>query len=233
MIFNKITILTVILAFCFTTKANSAVLDAQILAREIEKDITACIQQEHKGKVEVEVVALPYQTIELPDGNIEIKTETTLQNINSTILKVNIYVNNIKVKTFGARVEIKIYDKVWVAQNFLQRGDTLKNLKLEEKNISSMPGIAAKENFDPTNYLTKRNVKPGEIINLNYIEEIPMIVKNSPVSLIFKTPLVSITVPAIAVDEGKVGDFIKVKNKAYGKSYVGKIIGENIVLVNI
>ena len=233
MIFNKMTILAVILAFCSTAKANSAILDAQFVSQQIKKDITAQIQKEHNGKVEVDVLALPYQAIELPDGNIEIKTETNLQNISSTILKVNVFVNNVKVKTFGARVEIKIYDKVWVAQNWIKRGETLKNLKLEEKNISSMPNEAARKNFEPANYMARKNIKPGEIINLNYIQEVPTIVKDSPVSLIFRTPLVSITIPAIAVDEGKRGDYIKVKNKAYGKSYVGKIIGENIVLVNI
>lgn len=218
----------------FVSKAQSAVYDFQEVAGFIQKDIIEQIKQGHDGKVEVEVAALPYQTFELPDGKLEINAELDLNNLNSpAIARVSIYVDKIKIKSFGARVDIKIYEKVWVAQDWIKRGETIKKLKLEEKNVSSIYGIVVKKDFLQGAYLARRNIKPGEIITSDYVEELPTIVKDSPVSLIFKTPQVSVTIPAIALTSGKTGDFIKVKNIQYRKNYVGKIIGENIVLVNI
>ncbi len=233
MISYKTIILTLIMSFCLVNKANSAVLDAQFLCREIKKDIIERLKNGYEGETEVEITALPYQTIHVPEGDVEIKTEAGYKNLNSSIVKVKILVNNIKVKSFGVRVSVKLYDKVWVARGWIKKGETLKNLKLEKKEISSGLSGVLKKDFNPGKYLARRNIKPGEVINAGYIEEVPTIVKNSPVSLVFKTPLVSVTIPAVAVTSGKIGDYIRVKNKRYKKNYVGKIIGKNIVLVNI
>lgn len=232
-IFIKIALITIILLSGLVPEAECAVLDAQVIAKKIKHDITEQLKQQHDGRVEVEVASLPYQKFDLPDGKIDIRTDTDLNSLDSSIVRVNIYVNGIKAKTFGARVEIKIYDRVLVAQDWIRKGDTLKSIKAEEKNISSMVDVVLKKGFDTHKYLARRNIKPGEIINKNYIEKIPTIVKNSPVSLIFKTPYVSVTIPAIALTSGGMGDYIKVKNKAYKKNYIGKVIGKNIVLVHI
>lgn len=229
----RMTLISIILASGFISVAMCAVLEQGVLAQKIKKNITEQLESLVGGKIEVDVAALPYQEIELPDGKIEVKTDIDLANLSSSIIKVGIFVDGIKVRSFGARVDIKVFEDVMVAQDWIKRGETLKNLKAEEKDISSMMDDVVKKDLGSGNYLARRNIKPGEIINKNYIEKVPTIVKNSPVSLIFKTPLVSVTVPAIAMTSGKIGDYIKVKNKESRKSYVGKIIGENIVLVNI
>lgn len=225
--------MTACLLFCLALSANAAVIDAKYIEEMLKQDLLEQIQQQHEGKVEVEVTGLPYRAVDLPDGKLEVKADISSSNLSSSIVKVKIYVDGEKVKSFGARVDIKIYDKVWVAQSWIKRGESLKDLMLEEKEISSGISTIPGEDFDPVKYLARRNIKPGEVINMNYIEEIPTIVKDSPVSLIFKTPQVSVTIPGVALSSGKTGDFIKVKNTRYRKNYVGKIIGKNIVLVHI
>lgn len=222
-----------IITLGLTPGVSGAVLDDQFISRQIKKNIIEQLKQKHDGKIEVEITALPYKSIEVPDGDIKIETGTDLSSFNSTIVKVDVYSDDIKVKTFGARVEINVYDKVWVAKDWIKRGESLKNLKLVEKNISSMVNEVTSKDFEPGQYQARKNIRPGDVINRDYIEKVPTIVKNSPVSLIFITPQVSVTIPAIAMTSGKIGDFIKVKNKDYKKSYVGKIIGKNLVLVHI
>ena len=226
--------LTLGIALLLAAKASCATLDAQVISREVKKDLIEQIKQAYGGKVEVEVTALPFKSIELPDGDVKIKAEMNLQAISSpTISKVNIFVNDVKIRTFGARVELKIHVKVWVAQSWIQKGACLNSVRLEEKELSSIQSGFVKQDCDPAKYRARRNIRPGEVINNLIIEETPTIVENSPVSLIFRTSLVSVTVPAIALTSGKKGDFIKVKSSDYKKSYIGKIIGENLVLVNI
>lgn len=227
-------LLLILMGFGFAPKAYGAVYDSVQIAYLIKNDIVEQIKQQFEGKIEVEVTALPYQTVEVPNGKLEVKTDIDLNNMYSpAIVRTELYVNNIKVKSFGARAEIKIYEKVWVSRDWIKRGETIKNLRLEEKNVSSILHSVVKKDFNQGEYLARRNIKPGEVITYEYIEEIPTIVKDSPVSLIFKTPQVSVTIPAIAVTSGKMGDYIRVKNIQYKKNYVGRIIGDNIVLVNI
>lgn len=226
--------LPIFIALLLAAKASCATLEAQVVSREVKKNLIEQIKQTYNGKTEVEVTALPFKSLELPDGDVKIKAELNLQAISSpTIARVSILVNDVKVRTFGARVELKIYDKVWIAKSWIQKGSSLYSVRLEEKEISSIQGGYVKQDSDPANYRARRNIRPGEVINTLSIEETPMIVENSPVSLIFQTSQVSVTVPATALTSGKRGDFIRVKSTNYKKSYVGKIIGENLVLVNI
>lgn len=230
--FIKIALFTIILSVGLNSTAYCAILESQFVINKVKKDIIKQLEQDYDGKVNIEIKHFPYKTIDIPDGNVKMVSE--IGNLSSkSIIKVSIYVNEMKVKTFGLRAEISIKDKVWVAKDWIRRGDTLKNLKMVKTDISSALDKLPGKNFNPSKYMARRNIRPGDIIERNDIETIPTIVRNSPVSVIFKTPTVSVTIPCIALTSGKTGDFIKVKSKAYKKNYVGKIIGKNLVLVNI
>ncbi len=232
---RKLIIIAVLTAILFpgsTTRAYSAVLDSQFIYEQVKKDIITQLKQDHDREIEVNIKSLPYHSLKVPAEKVRVITD--IGNLNSiSIVKVSLYVDEAKIKTFGVRAKIKIKDNVWVAKDRIRRGDTLKNLKMEKKEISSPLDKLPGKSFNPGEYIARRTIKPGDIVELNDIEPIPTIFKSSPVSVIFKTPTVSVTIPCIAVTSGKTGDFIKVKSKIYNRNYVGKIIGKNLVLVNI
>lgn len=218
----------------FALEANCAVLDSQFIAEEVKKELISQLQQNYSGEIEVNVKYLPYKSVKIPNGNLKIKAELKSDSLNSqSIAKVSIYVNNTKIKSFGAKIVIRIKDKVWVAKDWIKRGQSLTCLTLEEKEITSVSGNLPGKDFLPRIYRARRNIKPGEVIKLKNIEKIPTVVKNSPVSVTFKTSMVSVTIPCTAVTSGSTGDFIKVKSKKFRKNYIGKIIGKNLILVNI
>jgi len=229
---------TVILILVFSAlsfKAEAAVLDAKFLKEEIKKDVEKQLQS---GKnTTVEIGDLPYQQIETNEGKngkVEIEAKINSKFFNPiTIVRVSVIVNGEVYKSFVAQAKINVYDKVWVASDYIKRGEVLTNVVLEEKETACLVGTFTDKNFDPHKYVSKKNYKPGDVIDSNFIETIPAIVKDSPVSVIFKTQTVSITIQAIALDRGSIGDYIKVRSKNYKKDYMGKIISENIVLVNI
>ncbi len=228
----KIALISILLLLISGSKADSAVLTSEHVAEKVKNDIIASLEQDQNGEkeVEVKIKAMPFTSLEIPDGEIEIKTRVS--NLNS-IVRVWVYVDKTRIKSFGVRVDVKLYEKVWVSQDWVKRGNALNGIVMEKKDISSIKGGLPRKNINPQNYRARRNIKPGKIIEINDIEEIPTIVKNSPVSVIFKTSSVSVTIPAVAMTSGKTGDFIKVKSKKYRQTYVGEIIGDNIVLVNI
>ena len=217
-------------------KVNAAVLDSHFIIKQIKKDVVEQVSSMVSGKVEVDVTSLPYKTIEVPDGKVDVVTNINLQYFSSlTVARVEILVNGQKVKSFGAPLKLSVYDKVWVAQDVIDRGKSLSNsnLTLEKKELGLMAENAAREDFSPYNCFAKKTFKPGDIIDTRYVEKIPLVMKNSPVSFIFKSSEITITMSAKALDDGKIGDYIRVRNNRYKKDYIGKVISANTVLVNI
>jgi len=232
-IFN--TALLSLIFIAFSSKAGAVVLDNNFLKEKIKKEVETQLLSDKKTTVEIS--ELPYQKIEIDSGKndkIEVDAKINTRFFNPiTIVRVNILVNGKLQKSFIAQAKINTYDKVWVVKDYIQRGSVFSGVALEEKEITYLPKTYANKDFNPYKYVSRKNYKPEDVIDCTYVEKIPAIVRNSPVSVIFKTDSVSVTIPAVALEQGVIGDFIKVRSQNYKKDYLGKIISENVVLVNI
>jgi len=221
----------------FTAQAvNAAVLDSKIIVNKIKKDVSQQFSGSVKGKLVTNIVNMPYKSIVIPDGKLEINTIVNSNYFSSfTIVKVNILVNGKTVKSFGVPVKLAVINKVWVAKTSIDNGEelNLKNIILEDKEVGLLAENAAGEDFSPVNMRTKRVYKSGEIIDKRFNYEEPCVVKNSIVSVVFQNDDFVLTVSGEALENGKMGDFIKVRNKQYKKDYTGKIVGINKILVDI
>lgn len=231
------TALITIIFLALSLKAGAAVLDSKILKEKIKKEVEEQLKSTIKGTIKVEIADLPYEKIETNEGKngkVEIKANINQRFFNPvTLVRVSIIVNNELYKSFISQAKVSVYDKIWVATDYIKRGENLTSVALEEKDLTYLPKNFTRKDFNPYKYISEKNYQPGEIINQNFIEVIPAVIKDSPVSVIFKTPSVSITIPAVALDKGNIGDYIKVRSKNYKKDYLGKIISENTILVNI
>ncbi len=76
-------------------------------------------------------------------------------------------------------------------------------------------------------------ISKNSITERNFNKIKPVIIRDNTISVIFKADKVSITIPAVALNNGCIGDYIKVRSTDYKKHYQGKVIGENLVLVDI
>jgi len=238
----KTVILISFLISALSCKADAVILDSKLLKETIKKDVETQIKSNManlklNGNIKVEVINLPYEKIETHEGKngkVKVETNINLKFFNPvTMVQVKILVNGEVYKSFTAQAKISLYNKVWVAKDYIKRGELLTNTVFEEKETTYLSGTTALRSFDPGKYLSEKNYNPGDVIDFNFIETVPTIIKDSPVSVIFKTNSVSITIPATALGKGNMGDYIKVRSNDYKKSYTGKIIGENLVEVSI
>ena len=82
--------------------------------------------------------------------------------------------------------------------------------------------------------LLKKPMKAGEILDKRFIKVKPDVVRNTEVRVFFSSnDSLMVTIDAVALEDGLVGEWVNVENKNYKKVYKGKIIGENRVLVTI
>lgn len=236
----KSTLKTVLIAMVLTLitsgHAFASVLSEDFIKEEIKKDLEYQLKNKTKADVEIEVQRLPYNEIKVSEGRVIVETEGNFNYLSTkSVVKVNIFVNGYKERTFGVPVKIKISDYVWVAKEPIKKGKafSFSNLKLVKKDISSNVKYAAREDFQCTKYLAGKNYRTGEVINKRFIESVPDVTKNSAVSVIFKTDILSLSIDAEAMENGRIGDYIKVKSRKYKRYYTGKVVSPNKVLVKI
>lgn len=214
----------------------AAVLNNDLVKRTVEAKTAKSIKAFVNGDVSVSVDQLPYSYIEVPDGKVDISVQMNNSYFSpKAIARVNILVNGKEVKTFGVPVTITVQDYVWVASENILRGKafTASNIKLEKRDISNALDSAALNDFNYPSYLSGKNYRSGEIINKRFVLETPDVIRNSKVSLIFESSFIKMELDGEALEDGKIGDHIRVRNKEYKKDYIGKIISENQVLVKI
>lgn len=236
---KRILILLINLIFLavFTASSQASVIYADFISSEIKKDLVKQVSSQIQGRIDVNVNQIPYKTLNIPEGKVEIKAEINMQNYftSTTVAKVGVFVDNKEFTSFGVPVKISVYDNVWVAAEAINRGSSLTgmNIEVQEKEISEIAKTAARAKNSPDGYLAKKNFRSGEIIDIRHIETIPDIMRNNRVSIIFQSDYVTVSMPGEAMQEGKIGDFIRVRNKQYKKDYIGKVVGNNTILVNI
>lgn len=233
---KKLIVTVFIILLIVSGKADAVTLSNQALAERIKRDVTEQIRTIVPGRIVVDVKTLPYQKIEIPSGQLKINVSINQRFFTqSAITRVQIIVDDKEIKSFGVPVKIQVWDKVWVATDTIYRGETFSasNIKLEEKEISLIAEKAAREDVSLEGNLVKKSFAPGEIIDKRFVESVPTVMKNNQVSLIFKTSTITVNLPGEALDNGKMGDYIRVRNQNYKKEYIGKVIGANAVLVNL
>ena len=215
---------------------NAAVLNSQIISNKIKKDVTAQVNSIISGKVDVDIREIPYSYSNIPSEKAEINAFIDVSHFSPmTIARVTILLNGKKIESFGVPLRLTVWDKVWVANDFIRRGETLSgtNLTLENKNITLIAENALRESYDPQGCLVRKSFNQGDIIDKRFLESVPIVMKNSPVSVIFQSTSITVTIAGEALDNGKMGDYIKVRSKKYGKEYIGQVISANTILVNI
>ncbi len=226
----------IIFLFILTGKSDAAIITSQFITDKVTESVINQISANIPGKISVEIKRMPYKSIKVPDGQVTVKTIVNTNFFTTmTVVKVNILVNGQEVETFGVPVKISVHDDVWVATDIINKGDSLtnSNLELVRKDISLMAEHAARKNTNFDNAIVRKMFRSGDVIDTRFIETAPTVRKNSYVSIIFQSPNITITADGESMEDGKVGDFVKVRNKKYKTLYTGKVISANTILVNI
>ncbi len=231
-------IILIICFFVFDVNSDAKLLDSEFLKKEIEQDITQkLLNSDNDSKqISIEFKKFNFKSFKICDGDIEVRTSVNSNYISpSSIITVKVFCDNKYVKTFRLPIKLTIKDKVWVAKNSIDRGQTFgySSVCLEEKDITRNYKNIATKGFSVIGNISRRNLRPGAIIDKRFIKKTPTVLKNSFIYLVFEGSKVKITLPGEALQDGGMGDYIKVKNNRLRKRYIGKVIGKNRVLISL
>lgn len=228
-------VLVMILAFS-SLKVKAAIITESEVKTAIVKQVAENYRKYTNAQLDIEVVALPFKDLSVPDGKISFSITPTMDKFMARDLeKVSIYVNDKFVKTFNAPVVVKAYESVLVASCFINREEQINpNVATVKKvEISNTLQYPLRADALGKDILAKKAFREGEIIDKRFVKLRPDVLRNSTVTLIFNTNNLTVSIEAIALSDGIVGENICLMNKNYNRTYRGKVIGENRVLVKI
>lgn len=237
-ILSKIALIALIAFVPALTCGNSA--DAIILDKDyLQSKITEDLNNQYKlnnpdGAIIVKNV--PVISVDLKGSKIGISTSCDFASAGKNKLaKVILTEDNNILRTFVVPVEIKSYDTVLVATKDILKGETLNstNSRYEKRNIEYNSGNVISENYDYKNLTSQRNIKAGDVIDKRFLAKQTTIFRSSPVVATFQTGGISLSIEVTALENGGIGDYIKVRSKEYNKIYQGKVISSNQVLIQI
>lgn len=233
---NFLKLILIIILIFGTSGAKAAVYRSSEVKSEIAKLVLEMDKKYTDAQLSVEVVALPFMELEVPNGKVTYSIKPTMDKFMPRDLeKVSVYVNGNFIKTFNAPVVVRAYEDILVASNFINIGQriTINNVKLKRVEISNTMGYQLKSESIEKELLAKKAFREGEVIDKRFVKLKPDVVRNSRVTVMFNTNNLTISTEAIALSDGMIGDSICMLNKEYNRTYKGKIIGENKVLVKL
>ncbi len=225
------------------TLISTVAVNAQTLtAAQVQADVVKVLQEKYYNglvgyEVEVKIVNLPFSELMIPDGKLYYEVVSPKDRyLPRDIKRVNLYVNGMLVKTLNLPVIMKAYKEVLVAKVDIDREQQLteENTIVKKVDCSEIIEYVLEQGSLKKEMTTKKPMKAGEVLDKRFIKVKPDVVRNTEVRVFFSSnDSLMVTIDAVALEDGLIGEWVNVENKNYKKIYKGKIIGENRVLVTI
>lgn len=136
-----------------------------------------------------------------------------------------------KFNSDQVRVKVAYYDEVLVTIDRIGRRDEFgpDKITLKRMEITSLTDIPLTSEDDLTGMWAVKSIKKGQILTSGLVEKIPPILNGQGVSIQYKSGLLEITARGTAMEDGYVGDEIRVRNGESRKTIVCTVIDDETV----
>ncbi len=130
-------------------------------------------------------------------------------------------------------VNCRLFREVLVPARKINRGESLTpedfEVLVRDVLASHSPLVAASEPIE--NYESKQSLMPGKLLSWRDIQEKPLIKRGQVVEVVAEEGFMRISVKGEALQDGKAGDFISVRNLTTRKNLQARILNEQVVQV--
>lgn len=239
---KKLNILNLIFLMMLSFALSSNILFANTLTvDDIEKQIIMTVTNELKLKgyedVNVSVLNMPILSLYSKNGVYKVVVSKGNNGLNQREFRqVRILKNGMPVKTFGVPLEIKAYKYVLCANDTITKESPISynNVYVKRVNVSKFQDNVLDKKSLNGEIIANKMFRRDEIIDKRFVKYKSDISKNDKIEVIFKNSNgLFISVDAIALTNGNIGDLVNVKNSVYNKIYTGKVVSKNRVQIEI
>ena len=172
--------------------------------------------------------------IMIPDGlaSIEIDMPSRINYAGMTSITARCRIEGRIVKSLNFTVRIRIYDVVLTAAHDLIHDKKINLSDFREEEIAIDGRSDYIKDFNQIkNLVPSFLIRSGSPVTINMFRSAMVIQTNQPVRLLIRYHGLEVSAKGIAMNRGRIGEMIRVKNESSGKIITGKIIDEQTVEV--
>ena len=222
--------------FCLSSQdIKTQLVDADIIKEEFKAFLMENSPWD-KGEMDISDIKVMPRTIWVPQGTLSLKFSEPRsgQFLGKVSSLVTILVDGKPCRRARASAYIECFKQVVCAKNGLTRGQLIgpRDITLVRLPISKLKSRF----FDDPNAIlglqAKRTVRPGQVIYATSISKPILVKRGSKVLIVAKSPTIEITCPGVAVENGRLGDFVRVKNVQTKRVVIARVGDRHTVYVN-
>lgn len=217
----------------FSANANAAPLTPERAKLAILRHVLA----EGPWRAEdVEVRVVPFEPVSLPPGPAVIRILKPNKGVApgpvSFLLAVD--VAGRESARMWVKSEIRVFGEVVVSSVPLARHETIaaKDVRLERRDISGLSARPLTKIEEVAGARAARAIEVNEILTQRALERPTLLRRGAPVTLLYETGGLRVEAPGLALESGRIGEIVQVKNPTSGKLLRGLIVDARTVRVN-
>ena len=200
----------------------------------VKDQIRAMVQTELQGKYpHYELTIMNHPPMSWSDTEYQVRLEPPKSLIGTIVIPATLYSKARQIKT-DFQISVKVWDTILTAQQSINRKQMISEamLSLAEKDITSII-LSHKKVYHSTDevvgYRSKNYFKAGDILASDRLEMQPDILKDQVISLLVNKHDIEVKLPVMAMEEGFIGDVIKVLNTRSKKVLMARIDSKDSV----
>lgn len=208
-----------------------------VLTRDFEKMSPRRIQAEigdflTKRYSDIQIVSLsvPNKELLVPVGTIEKSIQVKSQNPRHIYVDYRIYHNGRLYETLSATATVKKFILAVTAKRDIPKG---KRITDEDLLVKKMDDRGRKGYITDASSITgkvaKQKITKGTAVKKYFLVPDYKILKRKPVKVAYRSGNIKIELMGIALQNGSIGDSVRIKNVSTGKVLLCKVIDKNVV----
>jgi flagella basal body P-ring formation protein FlgA len=149
-------------------------------------------------------------------------------------VKVIFYMRGGGELTYAATARVRAFAGVLVAAERLNRHEIVTGaaLRTETREITHISDAYFTDETEVAGQRARRVISPGTILKASDVEAIPLVDRGAGVTVAVVLGKVTVTSKAKALEDGQMGDLIKVQDLTTGKRLVGTVAGKSLVVLD-
>jgi flagella basal body P-ring formation protein FlgA len=215
---------------------SAVAAERTITQNDVRHSIDQYLETAESRLQHVDYTFQPFAEIDaftLPEGRLQVDVLPAVKGIAGSRHFTVIYrVDGRTVKSVTVRGKLLVQSDVVVAQRALKRGTLVGagDVSLERLDVSRIrePIFSLDQ---AVGKLVVRNVRVGQAVEQKNIEMPPVVAKGGFVKIVARRGTMLLTAVGIALEDGKMGDVIRVQNNSSKKIVMAQVVGPDQVEV--
>ena len=181
----------------------------------------------------VEILSGGFTEQDMSKAEIKIKPFYNNAPLGRFALTATLFRNGTAIESQQVRLFIHKYANVAVVNDRITRFDELteKSILIEKREITSLSETPLVSLDEIKGTRARRNLAKGTVLTSGDVELIPTVRSNTDIHIIYSNGLCRVTSQGQALQDGRIGDYIKIKNKSSGKIVFARIVDEKTATI--